>query len=497
MMHKSSKRIIDEERRKLLKMLSLCGVGGVLGNLGLFLPASTGRAQGADKHPFVVVIALGSWDGYASGLWQPHDANVYPKGAFNSQDNSGSVNPLINQHVKSSNMVFHNYSKVLQSMAADLCCGLALARSLQHGTAMSYQLGGNASNAGFVAGAAQVLVKDFDPNAVAVINASSYSARLNTKTTSVANVPGSNVNSVRATYQDATDLPKNANLAKIWDVHKNLTGGAATVSGGDATAKLQIDTYESALYGGAPTDIQANSPLILSVDAAMTRTKVNEKIDTYIGDNNDGTEIKQDALFNEFNQMFEKLKLAAIMAKSGLGYGIDIHSHYNQDFHDAASTSSSVHTARSAALVYAMVSVFWDWVRANDLQDDILVVITHEFGRTPYNQTNAAGRTDSVIVDGVPTSIPSKGTDHGTGAGYLFINGKVPAGKRFGAMSDFSNVFGSAASGIGLPDASIQAYTSTDLVGSMLLRIWGDKFIDKAFMRQFWGDFTTEVPGII
>ena len=123
----------------------------------------------------------------------------------------------------------------------------------------------------------------------------------------------------------------------------------------------------------------------------------------------------------------------------------------------------------------------------NQLQDDVMVIVSHEFSRTPYN--SSPGDTVNVMHKGVSKPVQSPGVDHHLAMGMVFINGKVPSQGRVGGIGDTYIAAGSADLK-GIADPNITAYTSTQLVGSMLMRVWGDVYANSREVSKYWVGFT-------
>ena len=66
-------------------------------------------------------------------------------------------------------------------------------------------------------------------------------------------------------------------------------------------------------------------------------------------------------------------------------------------------------TANSSAKMWTQIVQFWDWVKSQNLDDKILVCVTHEFGRTPYNGTS---RSMDVFDGDKNVTVDAKGRDH-------------------------------------------------------------------------------------
>jgi hypothetical protein len=183
----------------------------------------------------------------------------------------------------------------------------------------------------------------------------------------------------------------------------------------------------------------------------------------------------------------ERLLLAGVLAKTGLANGMSVDV-MNDDHHIGG---ADVWTARSAAAKWAAISQFWSWVKSVNLQNDIMIIVSQDFSRSPYNQYY----NDINIVDpsGKPISVRAPGRDHGLPMGMMFINGNVPKAGRVGFVG--SNMVPQATKDTaGTIDSSGSAYLSQNMVGSMLMRCFDDLFPTERMVRKHWPTFKEIAP---
>ncbi|RZI55240.1 MAG: hypothetical protein EOP14_06860 [Pseudomonas sp.] len=195
------------------------------------------------------------------------------------------------------------------------------------------------------------------------------------------------------------------------------------------------------------------------------------------------------ALFPPPNPFREKLKLAGIMAKTGLANGMTIS--LNRGFEDTHVGGAEVGTARNAASYWLLIAEFWQWVKSAKLQDDVMIVITHDFTRTAYNgyKSSSAEVTD---LSGKKVNVVTPGRDHALAMGMMFINGKVPRSARVGVVTDnIAPVAGKDTKG-GI-DLNAQPYLSHNIIGSMLMRVYDDLYPTERMVRKHWPTFQ-EIP---
>ena len=173
--------------------------------------------------------------------------------------------------------------------------------------------------------------------------------------------------------------------------------------------------------------------------------------------------------------------------------------------HDCHRHGSSLATPRHASVLFAAVNMFWQWVKAQNKQDDVLVVISHDFSRTPYNSREPVYTKDTdkpliIAKAAANTTVPHRfipvGNDHQNIMAMLFINGNVPAGGRIGGLSDNYVAYGSKDTA-GMPDLSTAPYTSDELIGTLLRRCFSDVFKDDKSLQEFFPHFRQPITWLL
>jgi hypothetical protein len=497
-MNMSKKKNID--RRNFFKGTSAAAAtasGLLTGIPGVFLSEQANATLGTNK--LVVVIKMGSMGGFQSGLVQPTDVNKWQKGAFvinegNSSINK-SVNPNINKHYKDGNLVFHNYSKILARVSSDLCTGTVFNRSGAHGSGMKAQTRGVRGNCGWLTAAANEFVRG--TSEIGLISGSSdKEASINGFVSDITNIRfGSRLSSWQNLYRDA-NINKSPEFRELWDVYNKLTEQNTIPSNLSPSVVTAINTFEKNLFYGMPPELVNGSPLITNVENFINQAEINKVIDSDIGPDDDGEAIK--GTFSRQADVFEGLKTAAVLAKSGLGKGVSMKCGGNHDMHNSITNptigTADIQSARDAAMVYAMIVKFWEFINANNLQDDVLVIVNHEFGRSAYRELESADTPmeSKVFHEGNGLNVLSKGTQHTSHAGYYFLNGRLPGKSRIGAVGDNHSAFASD-DARGLANVNMPAYLSTDIVPTVLMKAFPDNFNDIQLMRNYWQEFTGPV----
>ena len=172
---KTQKNADDISRRKFLTDAGLLSVGSIVYGLTRNSPVAHAAYSGS-RRPFVVYIHMGAWEGYSAGLMQPTDVDTYPTGVFFVNSSQKHPNPNVNVHYKTGNLVFNDYTKVLESIADHMMFAVATPRSLAHNEAfLIQQSGSNLQGASrtpmWAAGFAQATAGHFAAKSSYVVNA--------------------------------------------------------------------------------------------------------------------------------------------------------------------------------------------------------------------------------------------------------------------------------------------------------------------------------------
>lgn len=456
-------------------------------NLRTLRGGSSARAQAPARRRFTIHITCGSWCGWSSGLLQPSDVGVYPKGAFVFGQGAASVNPNVNSHVKAGNLVFHEYSKAMLPHAMHMCTAVGAPLSLTHGEAEGIQSTGSpsvgaASNPGWSVGAAQaqILAGIQIPNDVAVIISAAGGAgvRISRATSNASILSAGTLPEFKARFADAPSVPAHASRGAFNDVLKAMHGRYFGPGGLPLSQAKAIQATLDSMDAG----LVSVDPALASVQQSISRAKVDLLIDQIA----DAQAVKEEG--GGYGGLLDALQLAAVAIEtgtaSGMAIGLD-----NQDTH---SGGAAVQTARSAGQLWAQLSVFWSWVRLKGLQDDVLVIVNHEFARTasngqeakPVNVTFRDPASGTLSVKGVV----APGTDHHPCFGMVLLNGRLPGGARVGGVGD-SFVAAGSRDLTGRPVAEVPAYTSVQIMGSVFLRVWPDLFPNQRVVRELWQNF--------
>ena len=512
-------------RRKLLSMLAASGSQ-------LLLPTTRIKATTGKNAKFVLYIHFGSADGLTTGMLQPrevvldgsnklarvgnwqqklfwNDDQIFRASSHYRQGDDGNLcfNSNVNVHYQDqgNRLIFNEYSKVLQPIQDHICMAVGNSRSLAHHDAASFQITGNRFGSpvgSWVANFAQA-THGSSPFANVVASPSASTAREQTyvkifsakgqENNNVAIINSANLDQMRDMLSDPTTIPDAEGSAqKFWQTMQQMNRGGSDKY---LTIKESVSFYIDNLLAGVP-EFASNSPLRTSIEKAINSKAVQDAInDSSLpggavcdrGPSNRNTELNDRTIAN--------LQLAAGLIASGRAQGML----FSVGDHDHHAGGSAVHAPRSASALFAAVQVFWQWVMAENKSDDVMVIISHDFTRTPANgkempnkikiTTRTAGGTNNV-------NLAPHGNDHHSIMAMTFINGKVPAGGRLGGIHDNYTAFGSNDQN-GVPNPMIPPYTSDSLVGTMLMRCFDDLFPDVETIKETFKNFDEPINWLL
>lgn len=422
---------------------------------------------------FMLYIHMGSACGMSSGLVQPLKRNQWPRGWFEGGKDTASVNPLMNVHTEGSNgMIFHDYLKFLAPISEHMCLVNGTSQSLDHGVARLYQQRG-VSNAA-IAPEWPMAVTEFMRTAEHP-NPMMLSSGVKTLSVpSVTTVQASNIDEFSKITQDVEGIPKAGNEAFIELLKRRFTkpalGSIITDSNLQSLAAYQLATLTTGLK-----ELASSGDDIKTLKGLITKDNVGKLIQDCVDSGQ---------ILNQYNKSLQdNLILAGILAKTGLANGMSLNNLFGLDTHN---TPCDIETPRVAGAAWAQIHLFWNWVKANNLQDDIMIVVSHDFSRSAYNGKFYDARVKDK--DGKEISVKASGRDHDLSMGMMFLNSGVPKGGRVGHIAENRTPLPSKDTK-GTPDTGGAAYTAENMVGSMLLRIFPELFPTERMVRKHWPTF--------
>jgi hypothetical protein len=403
---------------------------------------------------------------------------VWPMGWFQPGAAASAVNPLLNKHTASGSLVFHDYLKFLAPMTDHMSLVNINPQSLDHRVAQLFQTRGNniaAAGNEWPMGVTQNMKGFKNQNPIAITQ-----GLKSRSTADVTPVGASSIADFSTITSDIATIPK-GKLNPIWQVtseqfKKAKLGSVAVDEELGGTAEFQLKV----LTTGLP-ELEASKPDIDALTAQLSSAKVNELIAACAD---------RAAIAPMADQVTkDKFILAGILAKTGLANGMRM----DLIGDDAHFGGSDVASPRNAAGKWAIIALFWNWVKSVGLQEDVMIVVGQEFARSPYN----ANYLEQSYIDasGATQTVRAPGRDHGLSAGMMFINSNVPKAGRIGTVS--SNMVPLPSKDTkGTADTSGIAYTSADVMGSMLMRVFPDLFPTERIVRKHWPSFV-EIANIL
>jgi Protein of unknown function (DUF1501) len=450
------------------------------------------KAANAERR-FLLYIHCGSWDGIASGLLQPRSPTSWPQGCFQPGVVSEPTNPLLGQLTKVGPHIFHRYNRVLERSKEHLFHATVAVQSLDHNVAVNYALSGAAAgNPGWPEGFGQKMRRAADPVAL-ILGSTSMTS------TTVPNVTFSSSGSLaafRGKFTEPGSVPtglppaaKNGFVNATVEAYRQHFGGRAIPVQFESTYMSSAKSWVQ----GFP-DLAESSPTVSGLRSALSLQSTNEIFTEYLTDANDANEVRN--RYGGYQSLREQLILAGALAKSGLAYGMQIVLD-NEDYHRG---SSEILTARSGAQLWAQLSLFWNWIKLQGLQNDVMVVVSHEFSRTPYNNQS---QPVSATIGGVTKVYQVPGKDHGLCAGVWVLNGKLTP-NRFGGIAD-GYLAGGATDLGGALVSGRPAPTLNQVMGSLMMKCFPNEFVRATqpssgrLVKEIWPNFdeTKDVIGAI
>ena len=436
---------------------------------------------------FLLYIHCGSWDGLASGLVQPNLIDPWPRGSFYPGATGSPKNPLMNQLTREGDHYFHFYSNPLKAVKDNLFQATTAPESLDHNVAGNIALSGAPSaNPSWNAGFAQA-TRDKSKSIVNVIGGMPAST-----TPNVAFASANDLNTFRTKFSESSEVPTTQmsqsgraaflNVsAKMYEQH---FGGSAI----PVAFQSNLSATAAGWVNGIP-ELAANSQTVQSISAAMAKTKTDSLITTYCpgleGDNikthNGGYELLR-----------QRLILAGSLASSGYANGMS----FGLNGEDLHAGGSGVITARSGAQLWVMLSQFWGWIKSQNMQNQVLVIVSHDFSRTAYNNnftTHSFFNGTTTVTENIP------GTDHGLASGVVALNGKIHASRMGGISgSTTGSYLAAGAKDLGGILAGDVVPTRQQVIGSLLMKAFPSEFVRPGqersgrLVKAIWPSFDSE-----
>ena len=451
-------------------------------------------------------IHLGAMDGYSAGLMMPTDVAKYPKGVFFQNEIKDHPNPNVNAHHKTGNLIFNDYTKVLESISNDMMFCSATPQSLSHEEAARTQSTGSKTSGGgmspgWCAGLAQATLGN---QAAAYVIADSTrpesAGTAASSTPSVSQVSANTLALLKAKFSDSDVMPLPTTTASAADFAA-ASKALYSEQFNSSPATIATSRAASSAIDGLMTGIPGFDTNRTNITASISRAKIDARIDAIpdrVAVKNIDTRGDVAANNTGMNSFLERLQMAALLIETQAASGMSIS--LGIGAFDTHGGGAAVRTARNAAQIWAQIAEFWTWVREKGYNNEVLVVVYNEFNRTAANatvQTFNAGappavpNASDVVMAGpgntlvrAPT-IVSPGNDHHLSCGMVFLNSKLPPASRLGAIGDTYIPTGTAGFD-GVPSSTLPPYTSLQLYASVVMRVFPGVFRDYRAMRDVW-----------
>lgn len=429
------------------------------------------------RNRFLLYIHMDSACGVSSGLTQPLKPGQWPSGFHRDGQGGGAVNPLLNRQVEAGNgQVLHDYLKFLGPMTADMCLVNGTAQSLDHNVARIYQKRGVSNNAAapeWSMAVAEFMKTEQRRNPLVVTPG--------VKTASVPDITPVMAKDIRDFTRITKDLdliPQDNASPFVSLLKKRFVKPDLLTVRSDANLQ-SLAEYQLTTLANGLKELNDSQNDIKTLEALLSRDAVRDHVNDCVD--------KAGIQSRYSDEIRNQLVLAGILAKTGLGNGFHIHTG-GEDHHQGG---GDVLTPRNMGAVWAQISIFWKWVRSVNLQDDVMIVISHDFSRTAYN--GKIIEMDCPDESGKNQRLRCEGRDHSLAMGMMFINANVPKGGRVGYVSD-NLVPMATRDASGNIDPMGSAYTSDNIVGSMLMRVYPELFPTERMVRKHWSAFKEIAP---
>jgi hypothetical protein len=475
-------------RRKFLLDATTAVAGSWLLSSGRIFDRGYAASSGQG---FVLSMHAGSWDGWASGLLQPNELERFPSGVFRSGVRIAAQNPFLNDHRAADGHIFHHYNQFLTDVSSNLLHVTCQPGSLDHNVARIIQKSGSSVLGAphWALGAGQMLM-DRSAGSLPFIVTDSMECMASGYAPDAVGVLASDVAGMRRAIGQPASLGANPPASGHAKLLEAIKGGFEAPGRASVLPDSVRATFESTIqtaYMGVPALDEAD-PRVVAARAAINVTELDASIRRRLGDNPETTAILADAGLK--NAVVSKLQLAAILATTGVSPGMAM----ALPAEDRHAGGSQIQTARVSAVMWAGLTLFWSHIKAAGMQSKCLVIVTHEFSRTPWNR-NFLPYT--MTHNGKSLQVDFHGTDHHPVNGVYLLSGKFSRGGRLGGVQDGYAAGGGADFGTG-PSSSIAAPTTLAAVGSALMAVFPDQFRHPGqrdsgrVVRSLWPGFADE-----
>lgn len=428
------------------------------------------------RNRFLLYVHMGSICGVSSGLVQPVKPGQWPKGFFEQGVQGNSVNSLLNKHVESNGMVLNDYIKFLAPMTQNMCLVNGNSQSLDHNVAALYQQRGTSISASCPEWSMAVteFMKTEERKNPMVLTSGVKTISVPDVTT----VQASSIEEFARITKDVDVIPQGGNSPFLNLIRQRYAGPKLGTVIAEKNLKSLADYQLSTLTTGLKELNEATAD-IKSLKDAMADGMIRDLIKDCV---------EADQIFKEISKdSRDSLIMAGILAKTGLANGMSL----RMAGGDTHNTASDIESPRTAGANWALLSLFWKWIVAQKLQDDVLIVVSHDFSRSAYNGKIYEGNV--LDANGKNQTIKASGRDHSLAMGMMFINASVPKAGRIGMITD-NMVPVATKDAKGTIDGSLAPYTAENIVGTMLWKVFPELFPTERMVRKHWQTFKEISP---
>lgn len=506
-------------RRQLLNQLTVAGCSSTLLGFDPHRFLTSPQAYATDKaktsSKFLILIHAGSYDGIGLGLIQglgmtgskdkygnrliQYQNGLFDKGTPNPL--GPSANPYLNTGTQVGPLVLHEYVRCLTPIAKHLAVCVGNRHSIDHGVAASItQMGAQMGkgNPNFTVGFSQALTNHgYDPSFV--LGNSSLAYQLTSGIKDVGYVDATTIGQFKDGVSDNTKLsgqqiPLDQPISQIFTKHtaeyssnyiqNHYRNGLAVANAHSAYLK----SISKGLNG-----IEGFTTAQKELEAALTKQRLLDLMSHL-----PATEAEE--VYKSRVGFLSQMQLAGAMAASKFANGMTIFLNGG----DQHSGGAEVDAGRLGGNIMGTLRLFWDWVVSRNLENEVMVAVSHDFSRSPYNSLRSNNETIRKVYlpdggKGTETVVNCPGRDHNITFGLAILHGQAGAngtGIRLGNTGDGYNPFPTSDLK-GSLNYNGDGYRTEDLMCSMLMRCYPDLFPDFRLTKRVWRSFEKPIDLIL
>ncbi|MDD9952320.1 MAG: hypothetical protein OXT67_12220 [Zetaproteobacteria bacterium] len=518
------KKELSADRRTFLQNLIASGAGMTLWGLdprllqlgakGSWAPRAMASGAGQLNRKFLLYIHCGSYDGYGLGFFQGDDLIVgekdpyfkdhkilFPRGVHEKKQITGSVNRYLNSGIKVGPLVLNQYTRVLEPIVQHMAFAVGDRKSIDHATGSQMAHMGSvagANNPSFTVGFSQVLSNHGYGDSYVLGNHPDHDYALTADMKNVGYLRGTSKAVFEKALSDSPELYRQFPIIEKQAIGDIFTQHTSTSIADylkryyrDGVGKAEsYKSYSKSISQGLSA-LPGFSDTYESLRSKMNTSAI-EQIYSYLP-SREATEIAKT------NNVGDTLAFAGALAKSGFANGMSFDVGGFSDQHAGGSDADS---ARTGARLFSSLTILWQWIIEQNMQDEVMIMVSHDFSRTPYNNSRTNLDTVKSITrpeDNRSELVNCPGRDHNLTFGTVFIHGKAGhngQAMKLGAVGEGYNPFGSRDIR-GTIDYNAPALRTESLVCSMLMRCYPELFPDMRLTQRIWRNFNEPLDMIL